>query len=175
VKAVVIGWALAGLAIAVGLWLASARIGRARAAAALVVLGVVMLSLEEPALSLWLALADAGVDRDGIAARVTPMARAHVLDAAVFSLGLAALLARIAVTSFRRGERWAARVLAAALAVAVAAEVATTVLVSSRGLPLPPPADRGAGFGWQPVAVALAAWSAGLVLRRRARGEVAPP
>jgi hypothetical protein len=133
-----------------------------------------MLSLEEPALTLWLGLAAPGSDRDGIAGLVTPQARAHVVDAAVFSLGLAALLVRTAAGPFRRGERWAARILTAALAVVAAAEIATSALVFSRGLPLPGPggAAGAGGFGWQPVAVGLLAWAAGLALALRDRPAV---
>jgi len=45
--------------------------------------------------------------------------------------------------------------------------VATTALVFSRGLPLPGVAG-GNRFGWQPLAVGLFAWTAGLVLARPA-------
>jgi uncharacterized protein YndB with AHSA1/START domain len=162
-------WALVCLAGAAALLAASARIGRPRAAGWLVVLGVAMLTIEEAGLTLWLALTDPAGDPEGVAGLVTPVARAHIIDAAVFGLAVAVLLSWIALTALRRGESWARRVLAYSLAVAVLTEVATTVFVSSRGLPLPVPAEPAA-FGWQPVAVALLAWAAGLWLAATVHG-----
>lgn len=156
-------WALVCLAGIVALLAAAARIGRPRAAGWLIVLGVAVLTIEEAGLTLWLALADPAGDPDGVAGLVTPVARAHIVDAAVFGLAVAVLLAWIALTALRRGESWARRVLAYGLAVAALTEIATTVFISSRGLPLPVPAEP-AGFGWQPVAVALLAWAVGLWL-----------
>ena len=83
----VIVWAAAWLAAVMTLALLSRRLGRARTAAWLIGIGVFLLALEEPALTLWLGIAGPKGDRDGMATLVTPMARAHVLDAAIVSLG----------------------------------------------------------------------------------------
>jgi hypothetical protein len=157
-------WAAGALAMTIALAVAARRVGRRWPAVGLVVLGVALVTLEEPALTFWLGLRDAASDKDGLASLVTPMARAHVLDAGVYGVAAAVLLAWIAMTAFKRRERWAWRVLVWGLAVALMTEAATTVLVYSRGLPLPGPAGEAgrAAFGWQPVAVGLLAWAAGL-------------
>jgi len=165
-SAIATGWALTCLATAALLLAAANRLGRLRAAGWLVVLGVAVVTIEEPGLLLWLGLADPAADRDGVVGLVTPMARAHILDAAVFELATAVLLGWIALTAFRRGERWARRVLGWALAVVALTEAATTVFVSDRGLPVPVPAEP-ARFGWQPVAAGLLVWTAGLWLSRK--------
>ena len=161
-------WAGGWLVVTAGLTVAAGRIGAARTAAWLVVLGLFLLALEEPVLTLWLASTGPRGDRDGMAGLVTPMARAHVLDAAVFGLTAAVLLGRLALTAFRRGHRWAHRILRWGLAVAVATEAATVLFVSSRGLPLPGPGGTAgrAGLGWQPIAVGLLAWALGLWVAR---------
>ena len=161
-------WAAAALAIVVALAAAARRIGRNRSAAWLVVLGLLLLTLEEPTLTFWLGLSGRQGDPDGVAASVTPMARAHVIDAGVYGVAGAVLLGWIALTAFRRGERWARRVLAWGLVIAAVTEAGTTLLVVSRGLPLPGAAGAAgrAGFGWQPLAVGLLAWAVGLWLAR---------
>jgi hypothetical protein len=163
-------WSLSCLAVAVALVALSGRIGRGRAAAWLVVLGLVMLALEEPLLTLWWAIADPVADRDGMATLVTAPARAHVLDSAVLGLAFLMVLGGIALTAFRRGQRWAVAVLGLGWLAVVAATMATTLLVYGRGLSVPTPGGdaAGAGFGWEQLAVALLAWAAGLWLRRRA-------
>ena len=161
-------WAGVAFAMVIGLAVAARRIGRARSAAWLVVLGLVLVALEEPLLTFWLGLSGRQGDPDGIASSVTPMARAHVLDAGIYGAAAAVLLGWIAMTPLRRGEVWARRVLAWGLAVAVAVEAATTLLVFSRGLAVPGTAGGGA-FGWQPVAVGLLAWGTGLWLARADR------
>jgi hypothetical protein len=166
-KAAATAWAVGCSLAIMALLFTSRRIGRPRAASWLVVLGIFMLAVEEPGLTLWLGLADPAIEPDGMAGLVTAMARAHVLDAAVFGVAAAWWLGRIAFTTFRRGHAGAARVLLLALGVVALAELATTVLVFSRGLPMPGPGELAgaSGFGWQPVAVGLTAWAAGLALR----------
>jgi hypothetical protein len=161
-------WAGIAFAMVIALVVAARRIGRARSAAWLVVLGLVLVALEEPLLTFWLGLSGRQGDPDGMASSVTPMARAHVLDAGVYGTAAAVLLGWIALTALRRGEAWARRVLAWGLAVAVTVEVATTLFVFSRGLPIPRTAG-GEAFGWQPVAVGLLAWGTGLWFARAAR------
>ncbi|MGH9854015.1 MAG: hypothetical protein ACREBD_29570 [Blastocatellia bacterium] len=170
-------WAYICLATVIALVVAARRIGRDRAGAWLVALGLFMLAIEEPALTFWLGLADPQGDHDGMATLITPQARAHVLDAGVFGAALAALLGWIAMTAFRRGERWARRVLSWGLAVAAATEGATTLFVFSRGLPLPGPGGAAGqnGFGWEPIAVGLLAWAAGLWLMRSAQMRMRHP
>jgi hypothetical protein len=165
---VIIVWAGGWLAVTIAVALAARRIGAARAAAWLVLVGLFLLTLEEPALTLWLAISRARADNDGMATLITPMARAHVLDAATTGVAAALLLGCIAMTAFRRGERWAHRILRYGFLVAAATEAATTLFVFSRGLSLPGPggAAGSAGFGWQPVAVGLLAWGSGLWLAR---------
>jgi hypothetical protein len=175
VNTIITAWAAAWLVVAVGLTVAARRIGPARASAWLVVLGLALLVLEEPVLTLWLASTGQRGDRDGMNGLVTPMARAHVLDAAVFGLTAAVLLGWIALTAFRRGHRWAHRVLRWGLAVTAVTEAATVLFVFSRGLPLPGPGGTAgrAGFGWQPVAAGLLAWALGLWVARTVPTEEA--
>jgi hypothetical protein len=164
-------WAAGALAMTAALAVAARRVGRRWPAVWLVVLGVVLVAVEEPALTFWLGLSEVAGDKDGVASLVTPMARAHVLDAGVYGTAAAVLLGWIALTAFRREERWAWRVLVWGLAVAAVTEAATTVLVFSRGLPLPGAAGEAgrAAFGWQPVAVGLLAWAAGVWFARSSR------
>jgi hypothetical protein len=168
VKAAIAGWAIWWLLVAASLMVSSRRIGRRRAAAWTVVIGLFLLVGEEPALTFWLGLSTPAADPDGMATMVTPMARAHVMDAGVFGVAAAVLLGRIALTGFARGEPGAERVLRWGWIVALLAEAGTTTLVFSRGLPLPGPAGAAGatGFGWAPVAVGLLAWAGGLWLAR---------
>jgi hypothetical protein len=172
-------WAGTCMAAVLALVASAGRLGRNRAAAWLVVLGLVVLTLEEPAITFWLAVAGPAADRDGMAGSVSPMARAHALDAGLFGIAAAALLGWVALTGFRRGERWARRLLGWGLVVVAVTEVVSTVLVFSRGLPLPGTGGAAgrASFGWQPVAVGLLAWATGAWLAHRARaaGSVARP
>src|SRR5215472_697756 len=94
----VIVWAAAWLVVVVALALLSRRLGRARTAAWLIVIGLFLLALEEPLLTLWLSITGPKGDRDGMATLVTPMARAHVLDAAMVSIAAAIALGYVAVT-----------------------------------------------------------------------------
>jgi hypothetical protein len=168
-------WALAWLAVVIALGLLSTRLGRARTAPWLIVIGLVLLTIEEPALTLWLGIADHKADPDGMATLVTPMARAHVLDAAIVSLAATIALVYVAVTGFRNDRAWAWRVLSTGFAVALAMELTTTLLVFSRGLDLPGAAGSAGrdGVGWQPVAVGLLSWALGLIVGRRAHDPVA--
>ena len=168
-------WAGTCLAGGLALVAAARRLGRDRAAAWLVVLGLVVLTLEEPAITSWLAVPGPATDPDGMAGAVTPMARAHALDAGLFGIAAAGLLGWVALTAFRRGERWARYLLGWGLLVVAVTEAASAVLVFSRGLPLPGPGGVAgrAGFGWQPVAVGLLAWTTGVWLARRGRAPVA--
>ncbi|WP_157251536.1 hypothetical protein [Nonomuraea typhae] len=160
-------WALIGLVTTIVLALAAGRIGRERAAAWLVVLGLVLLAVEEPLLTLFWSVIGPRADRDGMATLVTELARAHVLDSAALAAGLLVLLGWIAMTAFRRGERWAAGVLAVAWAVVAATVLTTTLAVHGRGLPIGP----GSGFGWEQLGAGLLAWATGLwLVRGRAAG-----
>src|SRR2546423_7466523 len=94
----VTAWALGWLVITVALIGAAGRVGRARTGAWLVVIGLFLLTLEEPALTFWLGLSTPQTDHDGVATLVTPMARAHILDAGVYGVAAAVLLGRIALT-----------------------------------------------------------------------------
>jgi len=167
------GYAYACFALVAVLVIARKWIGQPRAASWLVVLALAMLAIEEPLFTFWLGLAPPQVDHDGMATLITAQARAHVFDTCVYSAALALLLGWIAIGPFRRGERWATRVLGCGWAVAVATEVSSFVLVFSRGLPLPGPGGAAGrdGIGWQPVAVGLLAWAAGLWLH----GAIRPP
>jgi hypothetical protein len=161
-------WALAWLAVVVTLTVLRGRIGALRTGAMLVVIGVALLVFEEPALTLWLGLVGPSGDADGMSGRVTAMARAHVLDAAIISLAASAALIYVALRGFRKGHRWSWPVLVWGFHITLAAELITTLFVFSRGLAVPGAAgDAGRGaFGWQPVAVALLAWGLGLVIGR---------
>jgi hypothetical protein len=161
-------WASAWLVIVVALTALSRRVGAGRAAAWLVGIGLFLLIVEEPLLTVWLAVTGPSGDPDGMAGLVTPMARAHVLDAAVVAIATVAGLGYVAFTGLPKGRRWAWGLLAWGFAVALATEVATTVLVFSRGLPLPGAGgDAGrTGIGWPPVAVGLLAWAIGLIVAR---------
>jgi hypothetical protein len=162
-------WAGLGLAATLVLTAASRRLGVPRAAGWLIVVGVSMLTIEEPLLTLWLALVGPTGDRDGMNTLVTPMARAHVLGASIFATATAVFLNRAALTALPRGEPWARRVLVWAFALVALSELTTSLFVFSRGLPLPGPGGEAgaAGFGWQPVASGLLAWGAGLWLSIR--------
>src|SRR5262245_3964803 len=161
-------WALLWLAVVVALTVLRERVGRLRAGAWLIVIGVALLVIEEPALTLWIGITGPDSDPDGMATRITPMAQAHVLDAAVASVAAAAALIVLAVRVFTKGRRWAWRALAWGFVVAFGAELATTLFVFSRGLPVPGAAGQAGrdGFGWQPVAVGLLAWAIGLAIGR---------
>lgn len=162
-------WTLLIVVVGLALVLLRDRIGRARAAAFLVVLGLVALAGEETLLTAFWAAAPSAVDRDGLADLVTAPARAHILDSAVLGTALFVLLGWIALTAFRRGERWAVRVLAAGWFVVAATVAITAVTVYARGLPLPTPGGRadGAGYGWEQLAAGLLAWATGLWVVRR--------
>lgn len=167
---VLTAWALAWLLVVVALAAGARRIGRPRAGAWLVVIGLFLLAVEEPLLTFWLGLTGPDGDPDGVATLVTPMARAHVLDAAVYGFAAALLLGSLSLTGVKRGEPRAWRILALGFAIAAAMETATTALVFSRGLPLPGVAGSGR-FGWQPLAVGLLAWAIGLMLARPATAD----
>ncbi|MFI6322834.1 hypothetical protein ACIBG8_35235 [Nonomuraea sp. NPDC050556] len=168
-KAGALVWALLIVVIVLVLVLLRDRLGRPRAASFLVVLGLFALAGEETLLTGFWAAAPSTMDRDGLADLVTAPARAHILDSAVLGTALFVLLGWIALTAFRRGERWAARVLAAGWFVVAAAVAVTMVTVYSRGLPLPTPGGRaeGAGYGWEQLAAGLLAWATGLWVGRR--------
>jgi hypothetical protein len=170
-------WALICLAAIVAVTVAARRFGRPRAAAALVVLGLVVLVGEEPAITVWLGVAGPRADPDGMSGLITSMARAHVIDAGVFGALSAGLLAWVALTAFKRGERWAQRVLLWGFVVVTVTECASVLLVFSRGLPLPGPGGAAGahGLGWAPVAVGLLAWATGLWLARGTRPADAEP
>jgi hypothetical protein len=175
IATLVAAWAYACLAAVIVLVAGAGRLGRERVAASLVVLGLFMLAVEEPLLTLWLGLASPEGDRDSMATLITAQARAHVLVAALYASALMALLGWVAVTAFRRGELWAGHVLGWGWALAAVGEVAAVLLVHSRGLPIPGPggAPGAAGFGWEPLAVGLLAWAAGLWLRRSSSAALA--
>lgn len=168
-------WAGVCLTIAFGLIAVRHRLGIGRASAWLVVLGLFVFTIEESALTLWFAMATVQTDHDGIAGLVTPQTQAHVIDASIFGIAFAILLGWIAMSAFRRGDLWATRVLIGGWLTAAAAISLTTVMVFSRGLPLPSPGGLPGreGFGWMPLAVALIAWAIGLWMRQwPARGVV---
>jgi hypothetical protein len=184
VRVGVLAWAGLCLATVVALLVGARRAGVGRTAEGsgrnetvarvsgwLVALGVVLLTVEEPLLTLWLALVGPDTDRDGMRTALTPMARAHVLGAAAFGVAAASFLGATALSAFRLGEPRAGRILTWAFIVVVLSEVSTSAFVFSRGLPLPGPGgEAGAsGFGWQPVAVGVLAWGAGLWLNPRSR------
>ncbi|HEX2021736.1 MAG TPA: hypothetical protein VHH36_03435, partial [Candidatus Thermoplasmatota archaeon] len=158
-------YALVGVAVCAVAVARRERLGRGKAAAILVTVGAVMLASEDGALSLWLPLVPPGVDPDGLAGVANPHARAHMLGAGAWTLLAAGLVVALAWGPMRRGERWGWRCVAAALLVAGAVDVAAYGALYAHGLDAPLPGARG-GFGWPPVAVALAAWTAGVVLGR---------
>lgn len=168
VRTMALLWALAGLAVAVTLIAAAGRLGRTRAAAWLVVLGLVMLAVEEPVLTLYWAVTDPSMDRDGMATRITAPASAHVLDSAVLAAALMVLFGWIALSGLRHEQRWAIRVLTAGWLLIAATIAVTALTVYARGLPLPTTGGRaeGAGYGWEQLAVGLFAWACGLWLAR---------
>jgi hypothetical protein len=169
-------WAVACLVVAVALVISARWIGRSRAAAWLVVLGLFVLMGEEPAITLWLAVSGPDADPDGMAGLITPMARAHAFDSGLFGIGAAVLLGWVALTAFKRGEHWARRALGWAFAVVTITLATSAWLVFSRGLALAGPGGAAghAGFGWQPVIVGLLAWAAGLWLGPQAQPESPP-
>jgi hypothetical protein len=164
-------WGYICVAIVIVLVIAARRIGQARVAVWLILFGLFLLAIEEPLLLFWLGISTPQGDSDGIATLITPLAQAHILNAAVFSTTLAVLLGWIAMTAFRRGEHWATNILTWGLIIATITEAATMFFVFSRGLPLPGPGGiAGAnGFGWQPIVAGLLAWAAGLWLMRSAQ------
>jgi hypothetical protein len=168
-------WAYLWLAIVVVLTAVAPRIGKRRVAPWLVIIGLFLFSVEEPLLTFWLVLSDPRIDHDGMATLITGQARAHVFDASAVSAASLVLLGWIAMTAFRRGERWARRVLVVGWVFVAATVLTTTVFVFSRGLPVPGPGgiEGEAGFGWKPLAVALLAWAIGVVLGSAAPSEAA--
>ena len=161
-------WSLSWLA-GVGFLLAALpRLGRLEVASWLTVLGIGLLMIEEPLLTFWFALADSRTEIDGIADLVTSQAQAHVFVASAWAIAWAGVLIWVARARLRRHERWSWFVLLVGLVVAGGSELLTSLLVFSRGLPLPTSGGvaGSAGLGWQPVAVGLLAWSLGLALAR---------
>ena len=159
-------WGLACLAAVGALVALSGRLGRGRVGGWLVAFGVFLCAVEGPALLFWFALVDPAGDRDGILGLVTPLARGRALSAAAWGLYGAALLGWVAVTHLG-GSAWARVMLAIGLLVVAIGEVGTSTLVAGRGFPVP--GGTEAGFGWEPIAVGLLAWAAGLALTHRAR------
>lgn len=170
-KLIALLWASVGLIIAVTLVMAARHIGRGRAAGWLVVVGLFMLALEEPLLTWFWGWSGPRADRDGMAGLVTASARAHVLDTAFFGSAWFVLLGWIALTRFRRGERWAVRVLLVGWVVVAVAIVVSSLAVYSRGVPVPTAGGdaEGPGYGWEQLAVGLLAWGGGLWLMRSSR------
>lgn len=164
-------WSMAGLAVAVALFVVAGRLGRARSASWLIVLGLVMIAVEEPLLTAFWATSQSSADRDGMADLITAPASAHVIDAAVLAAAFLVLLGWVALTRLRRGEPAAWWILVAGWLVVAATVATTAVTVYSRGVPLPTAGGRaeGAGYGWEQLMVGLLAWGAGLWLTRPAR------
>jgi hypothetical protein len=70
------------------------------------------------------------------------------------------MLAWIALTALRKGERWAVRMLTVGWVVSLVAVAGTMIAVYPRGL-------AGPGYGWEQLAVGLLAWAIGVVYARR--------
>jgi hypothetical protein len=173
IEPIVTAWALGCLAIALGLAVAARRLGRGRAAAALVVLGLVMAWIEEPALTAWLAFSGPEADRDGMMGLVTAQARAHAVDSSVFATLFFALLGWLALGRFRRGDAWSAKVLLVGWLATLLTLVLSVVFLHSRGIALSTAggAHGAAGFGWEALAVAMVAWGLGLIVEARSRRD----
>jgi hypothetical protein len=159
IQSIMLVWALIGLAATLTLIFLNRRVATARW---LVLVGIVMLVLEEPLLTWFWGLSTPDMDEDGMATLVTSSARAHVLDSTIFGTAFFVLCGWIATTAFRRGERWAVRVLTAGWVLVLVTMAATSVTVYSRGL-------FGPGYGWEQLGVGLLAWGAGLWLGRSVR------
>lgn len=170
-KVIVLIWALIGLLVTIVLVAQSRRSGREKAAGRLVVFGLVVLAMEEPLLTLFWVTADPQTDRYGLATVATESTRAHVLDSATFGSAFFVLLGWIALTAFRRGERWAKRALLAGWVLVAATTLLSALAIYSRGVPVPTAGGNsdGAGYGWEQVLVGLLSWGSGLWLLRSAR------
>ncbi|MFI9508026.1 hypothetical protein [Nocardia sp. NPDC052566] len=161
---IVLVWAVAGLVIAAALLAAMRWIGRERSAAWLVVLGLVLVAVEEPLLTAFWALSTPETDHDGIASFVTKATQAHVLDSALLATAGFFALGCIALTRFRRAERWAVRAMGIGWLAAAAIALLSTLTLYPRGLPI---GAAPHGYGWPQLAVGFAAWAAGLWLIRQ--------
>ncbi|TCO53494.1 hypothetical protein [Actinocrispum wychmicini] len=148
-------WAGLGLVVTIALVVAARRVEKARGW--LVIVGLVMLAGEEPMLTWFWALIGPGGDKDGMSGLITTAAQTHVMDTAILGFGLYVFMGWIAMTAFLRGERWAAKVLAAGWFLTAATLLATSLTLYPRGL-------FGPGYGWDSLAVGLLAWGCALWL-----------
>jgi hypothetical protein len=153
-------WALLALTVTIVLAVGARWWGWRRTSGWLVLVGIVVVALEEPLLTWFWAVVGTRADVDGMAGLVTANAQAHVLDTATFATAWFALLGWIALTALRRGERWAVRVLGLGWLVTLSALVGTVVAVYPRGL-------AGPGYGWEQLAVGLLAWGIGVAYAGR--------
>ena len=161
-------YAIPMAALVAGLVLARRRLGPANAGAWLLVVAALMLALEDGALTLWYGLVGPAVDPDGAAGVVHRHTQAHMIGAGAWAFLAAALAVALARGPLVRGERWAWVALAAYFVVGVLVDLVAYGALYTHGLALPLPGSHG-GFGWPPVAVALVAAGAGLLLARPVR------
>jgi hypothetical protein len=160
-------WAVPWLVAAVALVARAPRIGGLEAASWLIVIGAIVMASEDASLPFWLALADTGLDPEGVAAIVHPHVRGHMVTAAGWTLVAGVLATWITRSALRHGERWAWQAILAALVLGWGSDLAVAVLVFSHGVPLPTPGGQVSGFGRQPIAVGLVAWATGLAISYR--------
>lgn len=160
-------WAVPWAVAVAGLVAAARRLGRLESASWLVVVAAFLMVSEDASLAFWLAFADTRMDPQGVAEVVHPHVRGHMFAAAAWTVVAGVLCGWIARTALRRGERWAWWALLVAFLVGGGTDVVVAFTVFSHGLALPTASGRVGGFGWQPIAVFLVAWIAGLVLSYR--------
>jgi hypothetical protein len=156
-------WALPWAIAVVVLVAAAPRLGRLEAASWLFVIGAFLMASEDAVLPFEFAIATPAMDTDGLRGLVRPHVIVHLLSAGAWTVAAAVLSGWIARTALRRGERWAWWALLVGFLIGAGTDLTAASLVFAHGAPLPVTATAG-GFGWQPIAVYLAAWCAALAV-----------
>lgn len=148
-------WALAAVGVAV----ASPRIGRLRAAAWMITIAVVLLIGEDPGLLAWYATAGPSIDSDGVAGLVHAHTQARMYGGSGWSVAAMALGVLIAHGWLARGQRAGWAVLLVLLVSGGAGDM-VALTVYPHGLPLfPAPPGGNRGFGWPALVGGLVIWS----------------
>jgi len=158
--AIVVGavWASICLAAVVALALASRRIGRLKAAAAMLAVAALLLVGEDPWQLVFMASTPVGTE-DGVLGLVQPHTLAHMMGGAGMSVAGLVLVVWVAYTALRHGQRWSWWALLTVLLIIGGADL-YELTIYPHGLPLfPTPSDGNRGFGWPTLLAGFAVWT----------------